>query len=104
MEDRAVPKVAMLVVPGHSPLREMQHTPNEIFLWQIQVRHLNNRSQINRSTVVSAYTKEFDSTMMLVLRVWERRKDGMFLWIIFYTVLVEIVVLMMFQCKPKSIL
>lgn len=102
MEDRAVPKVALLVVPGHSPLQEMQHMPNEIFFWQIQVRHLNNGSQINWSTVVSVYTKEFDSTMMLVLRVWERRKDGM--WIIFYTVLVEIVVLMMFQCKLKSIL
>ena len=103
MQDRAVTKVAVPVVPGCSPLLETQHTPREIFVRQI-LHLLNNRSQINQSTVLSVYAKEFHSTVMLVLRVWERRKDGIFLCIIFYTVLVEIVVLTMFQCKPKSIL
>lgn len=39
---------------------------------------------------------------MLALRVRENRRDGIFLWVISYPVLVEIVVLTMSQCKAES--
>lgn len=98
MQDRAVTEVAVPVAPACSALLETQHLA--VRNGHIPVHLLNNRNQINQSPILSVYTKELHSTVMLVL--WERRKDGIFLWIIFYTVLVEIVVLTMFQCKPKS--
>ena len=84
------------------PLLGTQHTPRETIVWQTRIRLLNNRSQISWRTTLSVCIKESDSTVMLVLRVWGSRRDGIFLWIIFYTVLAEIVVLTMFLHKPKS--
>lgn len=55
MPDRPVTKFVVPVVAGCSPLLEMQHMPGEIFICQIQVRFLNNRSQINRGTVCGVF-------------------------------------------------
>lgn len=76
MQARAVTEVAVPVAPACSTLLETQHSA--VSSGHVPVHLLNNRSQINQSPVLPVYTKELHSTLMLVL--WERRKDGVFLW------------------------
>lgn len=80
----------------------MELMPGQAFLGQTEFLLVNNRSQINLSTALSAYTREFDSAVMLIWRVWERRWNDIFMWNISCTVLVEVAVGTMFWCEPKS--
>lgn len=97
LHDRAVADGAVC-----SPMLGTELMPGQAFLGQTEFLLVNNSSQINLSAALSAYTGEFDSTVMLILRVWERRWNYILMWNICCTVLVEVAAGTMFWCEPKS--